>query len=123
MSYSATISLVANDTAPPITMTLRDSNTAAPGQTLDPENELTWAPIDLTGATVLFKIRATGATVIKETLAGTLTDPVNGEVVLVWSPTALDTAGVFEVEVEVTYPDTTVQTVVELIRLKIREDF
>lgn len=122
MSYAETISLVRGDTAPPLTMTLRDSNTAAPGETLDPDDPTTWAPIDLTGATVLFKVRAIGSTTLKETLTGVITDPTGGVVSLVWEPTTLDTAGQFEVETEITFGDSTVQTVYDLVRLKVRAD-
>lgn len=123
MSYAETISLVRGDTAPPLSMTLRDSNAAASGQTLDPDNPLTWAPINLTGATVLFKVRAIGSSVIKETLSGVVTDAPNGKVSMVWEPTTLDTEGQFEVETEITFGDSTVQTVYDLVRLKVRADF
>ena len=36
MAYSETIKLVKGDTLPELTITLKDSNTAASGQTLDP---------------------------------------------------------------------------------------
>ena len=48
MAYSETIKLVTGDTEPMLTITLRDANTAAPGQTLDENDSNTWAPIDLT---------------------------------------------------------------------------
>ena len=57
MAYSDTLKLVAGDTLPELTFTLRDSNTAASGQTLDPNNSATWAPIDVTGATVRLRLR------------------------------------------------------------------
>ena len=47
MAYSDTIKLVVGDTLPELTFTLKDSNTAAAGQTLDVENDTTWAPINL----------------------------------------------------------------------------
>ena len=36
MAYSANLKLVVGDTLPELTITLKDSNTAASGQTLDP---------------------------------------------------------------------------------------
>jgi len=123
MSYADTISLVAGDTAPPITYTLRDSNTAAPGQTLDPDNPATWAPINLTGATVRFYVRAIGSAVLKDTVVGTLITPASGVVALIWNPTTLDTPGQYEVETEITFADNSVQTVYQLTRLKVRADF
>ena len=47
MAYSDTLNLVTGDTLPELTFTLRDSNAAASGQTLDPNNSATWAPIDV----------------------------------------------------------------------------
>ena len=49
MAYSSTIKLVVGDTLPVLNFTLKDSNTAASGATLDSEDSDTWAPIDLTG--------------------------------------------------------------------------
>ena len=49
MAYASTIKLVVGDTLPELNFTLKDSNTAASGKTLDPEDSTTWAPIDVTG--------------------------------------------------------------------------
>ena len=57
MAYASTIKLVVGDTLPELNFTLKDSNTAASGQTLDPEDSNTWAPIDVTGGTVKLRIR------------------------------------------------------------------
>jgi len=57
MAYSDTIKLVTGDTLPELTFTLKDSNTAATGQTLDPENSNTWAAIDLSNGAVRLRIR------------------------------------------------------------------
>ena len=38
MAYSSTLNLVTGDTLPELTFTLKDSNTAAAGKTLDVEN-------------------------------------------------------------------------------------
>ena len=42
MGYSTTIKLVTGDNLPQLTFTLKDSNTAAAGQTLDPNDATTW---------------------------------------------------------------------------------
>ena len=68
MAYSKTINLVTGDTLPELTLTLKDSNTAASGQILDGEDSNTWSPIDVTGATVRLRIRTLGSSVIKSTL-------------------------------------------------------
>ena len=123
MAYSTTSPLVEGDTLPILYMNLKDSNEAAVGQTLDSTNPATWAPINLTGATVRLKVRAVGSTVIKATIVGSVTDAVNGRVAFQWSSSALDTAGTYEAEVEVTYTNGTVQTVYDLLKLKVRADF
>ena len=57
MAYYADINLVANDTKPEINLTLKDSNTAAAGLTLDPDDPATWGIIDITDPTVTVKFR------------------------------------------------------------------
>ena len=64
MAYSSTIKLVVGDTLPELTFTLKDSNTAASGQTLDIEDSTTWAPIDLTSGTVKLRVREVGKTTL-----------------------------------------------------------
>lgn len=123
MAYSTTIPLVEGDTLPILYMNLKDSNEAAVGQTLDSTNPATWAPIDLTGATVRLKVRAVGSTAIKATIVGSVTDAANGRVAFQWSSGALDTAGTYEAEIEVTYTNGTIQTVYDLLKLKVRADF
>jgi hypothetical protein len=123
MAYSTTIPLVEGDTLPILYMNLKDSNEAAVGQTLDSTNPATWAPIDLTGCTVRLKVRAVGSTELKATIVGSVTDAVNGRVAFQWTTSALDTAGTYEAEVEVTDATNNVQTVFDLIKLKVRADF
>ena len=57
MAYSSTIKLVVGDTLPELTFTLKDSNTAASGYTLDAEDSSTWAPINLSSGAVKLRIR------------------------------------------------------------------
>jgi hypothetical protein len=123
MAYSDTLNLVTGDTLPELTFTLRDSNTAASGKTLDQTDETTWAPINLTGASVKLRIRELGSTVVKSTLTCTVTDASNGEVATDFPTGTLDTAGIFEGELEVTFSGGGIQTVNDLIKFKVRSDF
>jgi hypothetical protein len=123
MAYSETIYLVQGDTLPQLKITVRDQNTAASGQTLDPDNQDTWARVNLTGATVRLRVREIGATEVKDTLAGVVTNAVNGEVVFLFDADTLDTAGVFEAEIEYTASNGSIQTVYDLIKLQVREQF
>lgn len=123
MAYSDTLNLVVGDTLPQLNLTLKDSNTAAAGATLDPNNSATWAPIDLTGGTVRIRIRELGGTTVKSTLTGTITDNTGGVVQTNFPTGTLDTAGTFEAEVEITFANGGIQTVNDLIKLKVRADF
>jgi hypothetical protein len=123
MAYSETLNLVTGDTLPELTFTLKNSHAAAAGLTLDPNNSATWAPIDVTGASVKFRLRALGSSVVKSTLNCTLTNPTVGEVSTNFPAGTLDTAGTFEGEIEITFSSGGVQTVYDLIKLKVRSDF
>lgn len=123
MAYSETIYLVQGDTLPQLKLTIRDQNTAAEGQTLDPEDEITWAKLNLTGATVRMKVREVGGETVKDVLTGTLTDPTNGEVVFLFDNDTLDTSGTFEAEIEYEASNGSIQTVYDLIKLQVREQF
>lgn len=122
MSYSATIPLVEGDTLPVLYLNLKDSNSAAVGQILDESDPNTWQPIDLTGATVRLKIREVGSTTIKTTITGSVTDAVNGRVAFQWNSQALNAAGVYEAEIEMEN-GSGIQTVYDLIKLRVRSDF
>ena len=123
MAYSDTLNLVAGDTLPELTFTLKDSNTAASGSTLDPNNSATWAPIDVTGATVRLRIRELGSTTVKSTLTCTVSDGTGGKVITDFPAGTLDTAGTFEGEIEITFASGGIQTVYDLVKLKVRGDF
>ena len=123
MAYSDTLNLVTGDTLPELTLTLRDSNTAATGRVLDSNDPSTWAPIDLTGAEVRVRIRELGSTSVKATLLCSVSDPTAGKVITDFPTGTLDTAGTFEAEVEVTFASGGIQTVYDLIKLKVRSDF
>ena len=106
------IKLVQGDTKPALVCTITD--------------EITGAPIALTGATVRLKFRATGASVLTATVTGTVTDGANG-VVAFYPATAPEMlageAGDYEGEIEITFADSTVQTVYDLLKFKLRQDF
>jgi len=105
------IRLVQGDTAPALTVTLTDTTTGA--------------AINVTGATVRLKFRAVGSTTLRGTLTGTVTNGAGG-VVFFWSdePTILDgDAGDYEGEIEITFANTTIQTVYDLLKFKLRQDF
>lgn len=123
MAYSDTLKLVAGDTLPELTLTLRDSNTAASGQTLDPNNSATWAPIDVTGATVRLRLRELGSTTVKSTLTCTITNGTGGKVATDFPTGTLDSAGTFEGEIEITFAAGGIQTVYDLLKLQVRSDF
>lgn len=106
------IKLVQGDTKPALVCTLTDDNTGA--------------PITLTGATVRLKFRAVGSTTLVATVVGTVTDGANGVVAFypASAPAMLQgEAGDYEGEIEVTFADSTVQTVYDLLKFKLREQF
>jgi hypothetical protein len=123
MAYSDTIKLVVGDTLPELTFTLKDSNTAASGATLDVEDETTWAPINLTGATVKLRIRQVGSTTVLSTITATITSASNGTCALTFPTGTWATAGTFEGEIEHTTSGSGIQTVQDFIKFKVRDDF
>ena len=123
MAYSQTLNLVTGDTLPELTFTLKDSQEAASGQVLDTEDSSTWKPISVTGATVRLRIRELGSSTVKSTLTCTVTDAANGKVATNFPTGTLDTAGTFEGELEITFASGGIQTVYDLIKLKVRSDF
>ena len=123
MAYSQTINLVTGDTLPELTFTLKDSNTAAAGLTLDESDSATWAPINVTGATVKLRLRELGSTSLKSTLTCTVTNGSAGKVATDFPTGTLDAAGTFEGELELTFPNGGIQKVNDLIKFKVRSDF
>ena len=122
MAYSDTINLVKDDTAPVLTDTLKDSNEAATGKTLDADDASTWKPIDLSGATVQMFFRQVGSTTLKDTVTGAITDATGGVCTLGWNASTLDTAGTYEGEIQVTLSSGKIQTVYDKIKFKVRAD-
>lgn len=106
------IKLVQGDTRPALVCTITD--------------EVTGAPIGLTGATVRLKFRATGAAELTATVVGAVTNAASGVVAFypASAPEMLQgEAGDYEGEIEITFSDNTVQTVYDLLKFKVRQDF
>lgn len=123
MAYFETLNMVAGDTLPELTLTLRDKNTAAAGATLDENTPATWAPINLTGATTRLKIREIGATVLIATLTCSIVDAANGKVATDFPAGTIEDAGQYEAEVEITFSDGGILTVYDLLKFKVRAGF
>lgn len=122
------IKLVQGDTRPALVVSLTDENSGA--------------PLGINGATCRMYFRALGDSVILATLVGvtlpgivqedgsiSFASPYNlsgsgGRVQFNWADGDLNQpAGEYEGEIEVTFPDTTKQTVYDKLKFKIREDF
>lgn len=127
MAYYDTIYAVKGDTLPEVQLTLRDSNTAASGQTLDPDDESTWAPIDLTNATVRVKLRLLGEETIAANITAVRETPyTNGKAFFQFQDageSVLTEEGVYEGEIEITYDTGGIHTIYDMLRLNVRDDF
>lgn len=106
------IKLVQGDTRPALVCTITDDTTGD--------------PMNIGGATVVLKFRAAGATTLTATVTGFVTDGVNG-VCVFYPATAPDMLqgepGDYEGEIEITFADGQIQTVYDLLKFKVREDF
>ena len=80
-------------------------------------------PVDLTGCTVKFYMKDadTGSTKINGS-ACSITDAENGKCRYVWSGSDTNTAGTYLGEVEVTFPDSKIQTGYKQMTIIIRDD-
>jgi len=123
MAYLTTIDLVQGDQLPEIEMTLKDSNTAAAGVVLDTDDPTTFAALDLSSGSVRMRVRTVGQTGLIDTLLGTVTSPVDGKVTFIFDSDTLATTGVLEGEIEFTDSAGRTQTVVDLIKFKVRSQF
>jgi hypothetical protein len=106
------IKLVQGDTKPALVCNITD--------------EITGLPIVVTGATVLLKFRAVGSDTLTATVTGSVTDGVNGQVAFYPASAPamlLGEAGDYEGEIQITFSDGTIQTVYDLLKFKLREDF
>lgn len=119
------INLVQNDTGPNIVVQLTNDNDGT--------------PINMVGGTVIMKFRLKGATVLTDTLNGTLLPnfqrpdgtfdlvnyPANGQggrVSFAWNPTTLALPGVYEGSVQVTNGGL-VQNVYQVVDFAVRASF
>ena len=134
MAYSDTIKYVVGDTRPVINIALKDSNTAAAGKTLDSQDSTTWAAISLSGKEyVKMYIRKVGTTFVADSSSSsydaskvlTASSVVDGDGTAVFTPTTstFDSAGTYEGEIEVKYTSGDFQTVHELVKFIVRDDF
>jgi hypothetical protein len=106
------IKLVQGDTRPALVCNITDNTTGT--------------AINITGATVRLKFRAAGADTLTATVIGSVTDGVNGQVAFypATAPEMLAGApGDYEGEIEITFADGQIQTVYDLLKFKIRQDF
>ena len=123
MAYLTTIDLVQGDQLPEIEITLKDSNTAAAGAVLDTDDPATFAALDLTDGSVRMRVRAVGQTALIDTLVGTVTAPTDGKVTFLFDSDTLASSGVLEAEIEFTDRDSRTQTVMDLLKFKVRSQF
>lgn len=123
MAYLTTINLVQGDQLPEVEITLKDSNTAASGSILDADDPSTFNPLNLTGGSVRMRVRTVGQTALIDTLVGTITNASGGVVTFVFDSDTLATSGVIEGEIEFTDSANRTQTVIDLIKFKVRSQF
>ncbi len=124
MAYYETINLVAGDTKPEINLTLKDSNTAATGLTLDPDDSATWKVIDISDPTVRVKFRLLGASTVLDTMTCVKIVATDGTCYMPWGTTTLDVAaGTYEGEIELTYVSGAILTLFDRLKFKVRDDF
>jgi hypothetical protein len=125
MAYYDTINLVSGDDKPELNFTLRDSNTAAAGKTLDEDDATTWAPIDLTAQTVRVYFRALGGDTILDTMTCGKSAPyTDGKCFMQWNLTTLDVdAGTYEGEIELEDTSGKKLTIFDKLKFKVRADF
>ena len=119
MAYLTTIDLVQGDQLPEIEITLKDSNTAATVKRLI--QMTTTFRLDLTDGSVRMRVRQVGQTSLIDTLLGTVQNTRRED--FVFDSDTLDTTGVLEGEIEFTDSNSRTQTVVDLIKFKVRSRF
>lgn len=80
---------------------------------------------DLTGCTVHFYLIKSGKTTLKNTghTECALTDEANGEGKYTWDGADLDEEGHYSGELEITFVDTTVQTIYDEVGFNVRADY
>lgn len=106
------IRLVQGDTRPALVCTITD--------------DVTGEAMNINGAQVRLKFRAAGAQALTATVLGSIVDGQNG-VCAFYPATAPEMLqgdpGDYEGEIEITFADGQIQTVYDLLKFKVREDF
>jgi hypothetical protein len=124
MAYSNTLNFVTGDTLPALNLTLKDKNSAASGLVLDPDNSATWDPINIAGATIKLRLRVLGQTALADTRTMVIVgNGTTGKCFTDFAANTFSAAGTYEGEVEITYANGDKQTVHDLVKFKVREDF
>jgi hypothetical protein len=123
MAYLDTLKLVTGDTLPDLRFVLKDSSASPDGVTYDANNSDTWAYIDLTGATVRLRVRLIGSTDLVATISGVVSDPTGGAVLIPFTGNSFTESGLYEGELEITFSTGGIQTVYDLVKFKVRNDF
>jgi hypothetical protein len=72
---------------------------------------------------VRIRVREIGETTILKTITASITDASAGKVAMLFPSDTFPSAGIFEAEVEFTKSDGNIQTVNDLIKLNVRDDF
>jgi hypothetical protein len=106
------IKLVQGDTKPALVCNITD--------------DATGVALNITGATVLLKFRAVGSTTLTATVTGSIINGLAGQVAFFPASAPemlLGAAGDYEGEIQITFADGTIQTVYDLLKFKVREDF
>lgn len=117
----AAVKLVQGDSLPGVKFTIRDSNTAASGQELDPKDPSTWAVVPLVGATVFATASYSGSTAILGQIPCVVASSPKGEVILNFKDTVVVAEeGDYDVEVTVEYAGGGSQTIYNFIEVSVR---
>ena len=117
----AAVKLVQGDSLPGVKFTIRDSNSAAAGQELDPKDPSTWAVVSLVGANVFATASYSGSTKIIGQIPCVVASSPEGEVILNFKDTAVVAEeGDYEVEVTVEYAGGGSQTIYNFIEVSVR---
>jgi hypothetical protein len=106
------IFLVKGDTGPALVCTIVDN--------------VTGAVINLTGSTINLHFRAVGSITLQATVPGVITDGPNGVVTFFPSSTPAmlqGDPGDYEGEIQIDFPSGQTQTLYDLLRFKVREEF
>ena len=116
----SSVKLVQGDSLPGVKFTIRDRNTPAEGQELDPKDPATWLVVSLAGATVSATASVVGSADILCPVTCVVASSAKGEVILSFRGSlVVAKAGEYEVEVTVNFAGSR-QTVYNLIPVSVR---